>query len=308
MSLSGLDGTSLLSAQGSVLGTECSLNIRTGHRGECGHACVRMRLGVALMIGSAHVQGELWGNAPRDWVEIQDGFSIPLWETALDALGVKVGTRFLDAGCGAGGACALALRRGAAVYGVGASAGLLQAARERVPDGDFRQGDLEDLPYTDVSFDAVFACNSLQYCSNQLAALRELRRVCAAGGTVAVCVWGRAEDCEMREVLIAIAQLLPRPPSGEDPFALSSPGVLDELLAHAGLRISARGEVDCPFYYPDLATLWRGVRSSGPLEAAVRVAGEDPVRRAVLDAVQPFRTSGDGVRLDNRFVYIIAKP
>lgn len=260
------------------------------------------------MIIRADIQGELWGTSPRDWAQIQEGFSIPLWEAALTTLRVSSGTRFLDAGCGAGGACAIALRRGARVHGFDASAGLLACARERIARVDFRQGDLEDLPYPDASFDAVLAANSLQYCRNVAVALRELRRVCERRGAVAVCVWGRAEDCEMREVFAAVGRALPQSQNGDDPFALSAPGMLEGLIEKAGLHVTDRGQAECPFYYADVATLWRGVRSSGPLEAAVRIAGEETIKNAVLDAVEPFRTSGGGVRLDNTFVYVIARP
>ena len=54
---------------------------------------------------------------------------------------------------------------------------LLEIARERLPEADLRQGDLEALPYADDSFDAVTAFNSVQYAGDPAAALREIRRV-----------------------------------------------------------------------------------------------------------------------------------
>lgn len=66
-------------------------------------------------MSSHEIQGELWGRAPLDWADLQEGFSVPLWQSMLTACGVSTGTRLLDAGCGAGGACALARRHGAIV-------------------------------------------------------------------------------------------------------------------------------------------------------------------------------------------------
>ncbi|MEM7112298.1 MAG: methyltransferase type 11 [Chloroflexota bacterium] len=75
-------------------------------------------------MGTANVQGELWGNAPRGWAEIQELTSRPMWKAMMDATGVGEGTRFLDAGCGGGSASMLAAKRGALVRGLDAAEGL----------------------------------------------------------------------------------------------------------------------------------------------------------------------------------------
>ena len=165
-------------------------------------------------MGTAQVQGQLWGAAARDWAELAEPVQAPFFEAALDALGVAGGTRLLDAGCGAGLALVLAAERGATISGLDASAGLLEVARERLPKADLREGELEALPYANDSFDAVTAFNSVQYASDPTAALREIRRVARPGVRVAITTWGRPEQCEMRAVLGAIGALLPPPPPG----------------------------------------------------------------------------------------------
>src|SRR5690242_2846629 len=106
-------------------------------------------------MGSATVQGDLWGTQPRDWAELQEPMQIPFYEAVLDALGVSNDTRLLDAGCGAGYAAVLATKRGATVSGIDASAPLLEIAKERLPESDLRLGDIEELPFADASFNAV---------------------------------------------------------------------------------------------------------------------------------------------------------
>src|SRR5947199_1253493 len=128
-------------------------------------------------MGSATVQGPLWSRAAHDWAELQEPTALPLWEAMLDAAAVGPGTRVVDAGCGAGGASVLAAGRGAHVNGLDAAEALLAIARARVPDGDFRLGDVEALPYADGMFDAVIAADVLPYVADPLAALRELRGV-----------------------------------------------------------------------------------------------------------------------------------
>src|SRR5688572_5221144 len=95
----------------------------------------------------ADVQGQLWGAQARDWADLMEPPDRPLWEAMLESAAVGEGTRFLDVGCGGGGASVLAARRGAKVAGLDAAEPLINIARERLPEGDFRVGDMEEMPY-----------------------------------------------------------------------------------------------------------------------------------------------------------------
>ena len=202
-------------------------------------------------MGSAQMQGALWGAAAQDWADLGEPVQVPFFEAALDAVGVTQGTQLLDAGCGAGLALVLAARRGAVVTGLDAAAGLLAIARERLPQADLREGDLEELPYADDTFDAVTAFNSVQYASDPTAALREIKRVAGAGAPVAVVTWGAPEQCEMRAVLAAIGSLLPPPPPGAaGPFALAAPGALEGLVESSGLVAERAIDVPTPTRTP----------------------------------------------------------
>jgi len=94
---------------------------------------------------------------------IQKGLSRPGYEAALDHCGMGVGTAFPDAECGAGMAASLAAARGTAVSGFDAAEALLAIARERVPSGNFRTGDLEAVPFADDIFDLVTGFNAFQF-------------------------------------------------------------------------------------------------------------------------------------------------
>jgi ubiquinone/menaquinone biosynthesis C-methylase UbiE len=257
-------------------------------------------------MGSAKVQGEVWSLAAQDWANLQEPTAKPLWQAMLDAAKVGHGTRFFDAGCGSGGASIIAAKRGAIISGLDASDALIVIARERLPQGDFRVGDLESLPFSVGVFDAVIASISVQYCADPVAALRELRRVCASNGYIVVSTWGPPENCEQRVVFKAVRDVQPSPPSGDGPFALSASGALEGLIEQADLKVLGRGEVDCPFEYRDLETHWRAQRSAGPFQAAISAVGEERLRAAVEQAAEPYRISTGGVRLVNRFLYVTA--
>ena len=189
-------------------------------------------------MGTFKIQGELWGKAPQGWAEIQEPMHRPLWEAMLNTTQVGPGTRFLDVGCGGGGASVLAADRGAMVSGLDAAEELITFARERVSNGDFHVGDLENLPFDDDAFDTVFAANSVQYSEDRVAALQELGRVCAPEGRIVAGLFGPPENVEFRTIFKAVRDAMPEPPPGGGPFELSAPGKLEELFKEAGVELS----------------------------------------------------------------------
>ena len=259
-------------------------------------------------MGSAELQGKLWGPGARDWAELNEPCCTPFYEAVFDAIAAGPGMVMLDAGCGGGYALQLAAKRGATVAGFDACGPLLDIARERVPGADIRQGDLESLPFTEDAFDAVTAFNSVQFAADPVAALRELRRVAKPGAPVGIVTWGAPERCESRVILAAIGGLLPPPPPGaEGPFALSSPGKLEELAAAAGLVPERADEVPTPLIYPDLDTAVRTQLSSGPARMAIEHAGEQSARQALATAFAGSRQPDGSYRQDNAFRYLIGR-
>jgi SAM-dependent methyltransferase len=260
-------------------------------------------------MGSAAIQGQLWGHAPQNWSMIQEPLHRPLWEAMLDAALIRPGNRILDAGCGGGGASVLAAQRAAQVSGLDAAAGMIRIARDRVPDGDFRVGDIEDLPYEDNVFEAVFAANSIQYAGDRVRTLREFGRVCQPGGRIVAGLFGPPEKVAFRAFFAAVRDALPEVPDGHGPFELSMPGKLESLFERAGLKVLKSSEVDCPFHYPDFKTLWRAQNSAGPFQSALQAAGKEKLRLAIREAVEPHRLDDGAIHIQpNVFKYVVADP
>jgi SAM-dependent methyltransferase len=259
-------------------------------------------------MGSATVQGQLWGRQAQDFAAYLEQTALPLHGAALDAAHVTRGTRLLDAGCGAGLLALLASLRGARVTALDASAALLAIARERVPEADVREGDLEALPFADAAFDAVVAVNSLFYAADMGAAMRELARVARPGGRVVATAWGPPERCEfLAAVLPALGPLMPSPPPGAPrggPGALAEPGALAAVLTRAGLRVAEQGEVACPFVFPSAEAAWRANASAGPNQAAIAHSGEAAVRAAFADADRAHTRPDGSIRYENVFLWV----
>lgn len=134
--------------------------------------------------------GRLWGARARDWAELQEPQFTSAYETVFERTTLDSGSVYCDLGCGSGLAAAIASGRGARVTGLDAAEHLLSIARARVPAGDFRQGDLEDLPFENGKFDLVTGFNSFQYAGDPVRALDEARRITRRDGRVVVMTWG----------------------------------------------------------------------------------------------------------------------
>ena len=259
------------------------------------------------MKGSAAVQGELWSGRAKDWADIQEVMVAPLYRAVLVKARVGSKTKLLDIGCGAGMFCALSSEAGAIISGLDAARALVTIAQERSPYSDFRVGEMEDLPYSDKSFDRVTGLNSFQCAADPLNALQEARRVARVGAQVVTATWGLRQNCQAAAYVIALGSLLSlAPPGTRDPFALSEDGTLVALVKQAGLTPIYMDDVECVWNYPDLETALRGLLSAGPAIKAIQTSGEQNVREAVTHAIAPFEQTAGGYQLKNQFRYVIA--
>ncbi len=258
-------------------------------------------------MGTAMMQGSLWGARARDYADVVERMFTPVYERVFDEVVVGVGTRLLDVGCGPGLAAYLAAKRGARVSGLDAAETSVAIARERTPEGDFRVGEMLELPWADASFDVVTSFNAFQFAADPIDAMREARRVARPAGRVAVVVWGRDAECETTVTIAAVARLLPPAASGESaPLPPSAPGRVEAMLEQAGISPLASGEEECLLDFPDLETAVRGLTSAGVMVATAKRVGDDAVRKAVADSLAPFQTSAGRYRQRNRFRYVIA--
>lgn len=159
----------------------------------------------------------------------------------LDAARIEPGHRVLDVACGTGVLAREAQARvGAAgfVAGVDPGRGMLAVAEQLAPTVEWRHGTAEALPYPDEAFDTVACQFGLMFFTDRQQALREMLRVLAPGGTVAVAVWDKLENSAAYPDEV---ELLERR-AGEQaadalraPFVLGDTGELRTLFESAGM-------------------------------------------------------------------------
>jgi SAM-dependent methyltransferase len=252
--------------------------------------------------GSAERWGPIWGARSSDWAdtEAQQG---PTYEEAIRRVGLESGQRVLDIGCGTGVFLRLAADRGASVAGLDASEALAAVARSRVPEADVRVGEMEDLPFADGAFDIVTGFNSFFFAADIVGALREAGRVARPGASVVIQVWGRPERCDLTAMKHALAPFLPPPPASP---SLADPGVLEGIAAAAGLTPTLAFDTRWAYEYADDAALARSMLSAAYPVIAMEVAGEEPVRKAILAGLERHRRADGTYRLENEWHYLVA--
>ncbi|MFF5982581.1 class I SAM-dependent methyltransferase [Streptomyces olindensis] len=164
----------------------------------------------------------------------------PAYAAAVAELGLRVGDRVLDAGCGTGRALS-PLRAAVGPSGVVVGADLTPAMlREAVRAGRDRDGalllaDVAALPLRPRSLDAVFGAGLISHLPSPAENLRELARVVRPGGVLALFhPIGRA----------ALAARHGRPLTPDD---LRAEPNLRPLLAGSGWRLTSYTDEDARF-------------------------------------------------------------
>jgi len=248
---------------------------------------------------------DLWGKHAEDWAFRAEPSTAPLWKTILEATGVGSATRLLDIGCGAGGLCVLARQMGASVHGADGSPGLLNIARQRLPEGTFSLGNLLSLPYEDDFFDVVVSCNAIQFTADPEMAVKEALRVLRPERKFALGIWAEPEKCQMSVLFKALAALAPAPPEDHAPPSLSSRENLLSLLERAGLQIEQVEEIEIVFEYDNVDDNWMAVHSAGMIVGLSTAVGEEKVEAVVRTALKDFVQPDGKVKMSNVFRYVI---
>jgi ubiquinone/menaquinone biosynthesis C-methylase UbiE len=114
-------------------------------------------------------------------------------EQLCETADLQAGWRVLDVATGSGNAALAAARRGCEAVGIDYVPALLERGRTRAAaehlSVEFLEGDAEQLPFLDATFDAVVSIYGVMFAPNQKLAASELMRVCRPGGRIALACW-----------------------------------------------------------------------------------------------------------------------
>jgi ubiquinone/menaquinone biosynthesis C-methylase UbiE len=182
-----------------------------------------------------------------------DAIAERIWGVGDDLVGrvgVNEGDAVLDVACGTGNAAIPAAVAGATVTGLDITPELFEDGRRRAAEAgveiDWVEGDAEDLPFGDESFDVVVSTFGCMFAPNHEAAAAEIARVLKPGGRLGVAAWNPSGA--IGQFFATIAKHAPPPPPGFQPPPLW--GVRDHVESlFAATPVSPRFE--------DAAVHWR---------------------------------------------------
>ena len=158
----------------------------------------------------------------------------------VEALDIQAGWRVLDVATGSGNAALAAARRGCEAVGVDYVPALLERGRVRAAaerlDVRFVEGDAEDLPFADASFDAVLSIYGVMFAPDHRRAADELARVCRPGGRIALASW--TPDGFIGETFGVFSRYLPPAPGLRPPVCWGDGPYLDALFERVAASVT----------------------------------------------------------------------
>ena len=219
----------------------------------------------------------------------------PRAERLLDRVGLQTDDRVLDVGCGTG----IVARRAASqvgdeetVVGLDVNERMLDVAKATATEDrlaiEWRQGDATELPFPDEAFDVVISQQALQFLPDPGAALREIDRVLAPDGRVAVSVW---RPLKFNPGYVKLAEALEEY-VGDDagvmmrsPFPTWDGDDLRALARNAGFSEPSITIEIGSMRYPSAAEFVRREAASSPLSEPLGDI-ESEVREVLVDEVE----------------------
>lgn len=212
----------------------------------------------------------------------------PVAADLVEAADLRRGERVLDVACGTGIVARLAAERvgpNGAIDGLDPHPGMLAAAREAVPSDlsiTWYQGPAEAIPLPDEGYDVVLCGMGLQFLSDRVAGLREMRRVLVPDGRLLANVPGPAPP-----PMEAMAEALARNVSPESAsfvravFSLHDADEIRSLATDAGFDdVEVQSRPVAVRLPPPADFLWQYVHST-PMAAALAQVDEE--RREALE-------------------------
>ncbi len=222
-------------------------------------------------------------------------------EMVIERAQPAAGMSLLDVATGSGNVAIGAAATGASVTGLDITPTLLEAARERARkagvDVRFVEGDAEELPFEDGSFDRVTSCFGVMFAPRQLVAAGELVRVARPGARIVFAAW-TPEGLNGRMFRTIGAYMPTPPPELKSPVMWGDEEHVRSLFADSGAQLtferqSVTFEHDSPegwFQYNE--------RVLGPTimaKAALEPQGRwDPLRAELVALYVDGNEAGDG--------------
>jgi SAM-dependent methyltransferase len=233
----------------------------------------------------------------------------------INAVGVSTEMSVLDVACGPGYVSAAVKKLGANPTGIDFSRKMVAIARSMFPKVTFREGDAQELPFTDASFDRVLMNFGLLHLSKPEEACAEAFRVLRSRGKFGFTIWAEPHENPggkiVNDAIEAHGDLNVEVPEGPSKFFYADEQECRRILERDGFdgqsmifeTRSVEWNVPTPQYLFE-AERDAGVRTAGLLarQSSDRLA---EIRRAIEDGVLGYAKS-DGFAIPMAAHVIVA--
>ena len=198
-------------------------------------------------------------------------------EQLAENASLQAGWNVLDVATGSGNLALAAARRGCHVVGLDYVPALLERgrlrARSELLDIEFVEGDAENLPFPDASFDAVMSIYGVMFAPNHARAAAEMARVCRPGGTIALASW--TPEGFIGDTFRLFSTYVPPAPGLTPPVQWGNESHLQAIFGQAIRSISSTVRTYI-FRFPSAAANVEFFRSYyGPTLKLFQAVGED---------------------------------
>jgi SAM-dependent methyltransferase len=221
-------------------------------------------------------------------------------ESFVARLDLKPGMVLLDVACGTGNSAIPAARAGAKVTGVDIATNLLEQARKRAAaeqlDIRFEEGDAEELPFTDRSFDVVVSIFGAMFAPRPERVAAEFLRVSKSGGMIAMANWtSQGFVSRMNQVT---AKMVPPPPGIPVPSLWGDESAVRQRLGHGCSQLDCtRRKIVMAYPFPpkEMVAFFR--RYMGPTQMAFSMldaAGQATLAAQLESLWVEHNTAADG--------------
>lgn len=228
-------------------------------------------------------------------------------------LHITPGLRVLDVACGTGNLAIPAARAGATVTGVDIAPNLVEQARERAKAegvrAQFDEGDAEELPYKDGSFDLVLTMFGAMFGPRPERVAVELTRVCRPGGRIVMANW--VPTGFIGQVFKATSAHVPPPAGMPSPVLWGDEATVKSRLKDgiADIRFNRRAMTFAfPFSPAEVVEYWR--EYYGPTQkafAALDAKGQAALRRDLEALWAGHNQATDGAtRVESEYLQVTA--
>ena len=248
-----------------------------------------------------------------DYTEVAK-VTLPAAVELVDAAGITEGQAVLDVATGSGNVAVLAAQRGARVSACDLTPSMVELARSRAAheglEIDVAEGDAEDLPYPDESFDAVLSVFGAMFAPRPEVVAAELFRVTKPGGIVGMANW-TPDGFSGRQINLVTSYSPGGAPSESGAMAWGTEEAVSERLGPHATSIDTARRIARNERESWDAALRHAENNSGPMVMMKQTLDDATYGKLIgelKDLFMEFNQATDGsIRIESEYLRVIAR-